>query len=447
MRFILEAFRRRPLESTAFAYFRASSSTIFGALFLVYCIYLIIQIEMCSGNSSMTIVRCDLVHMDWSMSTIPNCYDYITVGEAPSDTPSRCYLFDSGDTFKYGVVEEFEPTTSDIRRIDIYWKIDSILNSSLASIAVPSITLELYTEGFSRWNPPNDLPNYLEKDLIVNGGQASSSQNFTTILYFTSSLYRAILPRDPLSLLGFAHNYIDFPTVDEVTQLEWPLQENENITRGDYHGVFAVQMANFSIDIKSEQRQHTILAAIALAGGAYGAFLTLYILLFGTLRLSPFGVFHQIPIIVLYTVEVIRKKRRKNSRLNDDDLNGNRTDRFLLDDFAQPPKLDIIYISTSTNIPTDSGTIQQSHTSTGNNRNVQLTDSSSWDRDCRSDDSSSCANSNDEQPSQDPNNGENPAIINRIHQLERQVSELQQVLREYYIDMSYLDNHRNMRRH
>ncbi|KAG2227830.1 hypothetical protein INT45_002068 [Circinella minor] len=403
------------------------------------------QIEMCSENSSMTIVRCDLMHMNWSMSTIPNCYDYIAAGEA-SDTLSRCYLFDSGDTFKYGVVEDYEPTASNIRRIDIYWKVDLILNSSLASISVPSITMELYTEGFSRWALPDYVPKLLEKDIIFGGSRLINSENTTSTILFTSNLYRAIKPGDLLSMLGFGPDYIEFPRV-EATHLEWPLQENEDVTRGDYHGIFNVQMAKAGLDIQSERRQHTILSAIALAGGAYGAFSTLYILLFGKLRLSPFGVFHQIPIIALCTVKAIHNKRCKNSRLNDDDLNDSKTDQFLLDDPAQPSKLDNIYISTFTNIPADSGTNQQSHSSSGNDRSVQLTDSStSWDRDCRSDDGSSCANNNGEQSSQNPNHDENPATIKRIHQLERQVSELQHVLREYYIDMNYLDNHRNMRR-
>ena len=119
--------------------------------------YSLPQIEMCSENSSMTIVRCDLMYMNWSSSSIPNCYDYIRIGET-SETPSMCYLFDSDEFFKYGVTEEYEPTTSDIRRIDIYWKIDSILNTSLASISVPSITMELYNAGFSRWDQlPEDM--------------------------------------------------------------------------------------------------------------------------------------------------------------------------------------------------------------------------------------------------------------------------------------------------
>ena len=128
------------------------------------------QIEMCSENSTMTIVRCDLMYMNWSMSTIPNCYDYIHLGDQ-SDTPTKCYLFDSDDTFKYGVTANYTPTTDDIRRIDIYWKIDSILNASSASISVPSITMELYNSNFSRWDEPEEdgmIPQQVGKNSVTD---------------------------------------------------------------------------------------------------------------------------------------------------------------------------------------------------------------------------------------------------------------------------------------
>lgn len=50
--------------------------------------------------------------------------------------------------------------------------------------------------------------------------------------------------------------------------------------------------------IQTEVRQHTILAAIALAGGCYGVLTTIYILLFGMTRLTPWGLVHHIPVFI-----------------------------------------------------------------------------------------------------------------------------------------------------
>ena len=105
----------------------------------------------------MTIVRCDIVYMDWSKLTIPNCYDYITRGK-DDDSTTRCYLFDSGYKFKYGIKKSHEMTASSLRQIDIYWKIDSIFNHSFSTVAIPSINIELRNRGFSRWDPPDYIP-------------------------------------------------------------------------------------------------------------------------------------------------------------------------------------------------------------------------------------------------------------------------------------------------
>jgi hypothetical protein len=45
-------------------------------------------------------------------------------------------------------------------------------------------------------------------------------------------------------------------------------------------------------------RQHTVLAAVALAGGCYGVLTTIYILLFGMTRLTPWGLVHHIPVFI-----------------------------------------------------------------------------------------------------------------------------------------------------
>ncbi|KAI7857434.1 hypothetical protein BDC45DRAFT_501173 [Circinella umbellata] len=459
---------------------------------------------MCSENSSMTIVRCDLMHMNWSVTTIPSCYDYIAVGEA-SDTPSRCYLFDSGDTFKYGVVEDYEPTTSDIRRIDIYWKIDSILNSSLASISVPSITMELYTEGFSRWDPPSEdemIPQQarVSRDMVLGNSRSSTSQNTTTTIFFTPNLYRAIRPRDPLSLLGFTPSYVEIPTL-QATQLDWPLQQNENITRGDYNGLINIQLAKASLEVQTEQRQHTLLQAVALVGGAYGVLTTLYILLFGMIRIAPFGAAHQVPFLTQRGVQKIKERRRISRLDNNDNSSDTRPGFFkrifsrhqpsqhLLEDLPSPGKTEPNNpraVSSPTSDSKRDSLLSQHHQQEQQHMMLSLptpalapTASSSGGR---SEEGSSQLpgqqwehqlyqgpSSNIEQISnssmhsltsmpQDPQRVDNVMMAfeqmqreqrdtaAKAAQLEQRLLELQEVLRGYYINMDYLDQQRNMRR-
>lgn len=49
---------------------------------------------------------------------------------------------------------------------------------------------------------------------------------------------------------------------------------------------------------QTEVRQHTLLASVALAGGCYGVLTTIYILLFGMTRLTPWGLVHHIPVLL-----------------------------------------------------------------------------------------------------------------------------------------------------
>ncbi|KAI9250232.1 hypothetical protein BDA99DRAFT_564200 [Phascolomyces articulosus] len=301
-------------------------------------------IEMCSQNSTMTVVQCDLMYMNWSMSTIPNCYDYIQMGDNNGD-PSKCYLFRASDAINFGILKsDYDQSSPDIRRIDIYWKIDSIVNVSIASVSVPSISMELYNPSFNRWDeiPEEEMiPQQAQyfRDMVLGNDRSSTSQNTTTTVFFTPHLYRAIRPRDPLSLLGFEPKYVEIPTLKSI-QLDWPLQQNINITRGDYHGLFNVQLSKASYDVQTEQRQHTLLAAVALAGGAYGVLTTLYILLFGMIRHAPFGLANQLPMATIRGVEKI-KQHRKNSRLdenNNSNQNYNNKPNIFVRFFQRPPK-------------------------------------------------------------------------------------------------------------
>lgn len=112
----------------------------------------------------MTIVRCDLMYMNWSSYPIPDCYTYIRVGNNTGET-SSCYLFDAGDALQYGVQESPPPNSPYVRRLDVYWKADSLVNLTYASLGIPSIAIELYSPEFSRWDKGN-VENMIPQQVI-----------------------------------------------------------------------------------------------------------------------------------------------------------------------------------------------------------------------------------------------------------------------------------------
>ncbi|KAI9491669.1 hypothetical protein BDB00DRAFT_475466 [Zychaea mexicana] len=447
--------------------------------------YPIPQIEMCVQNSTMTVHRIDLMFMNWTSWTIPDPYRYIMIGE-PGGDPSRCYLFQSNSAFKYGVVEDYDPMTTDIRRIDIYWKIDALENVTAVSLSVPSITMELYNPGFSRWDPPdpeNMVPQQkqVSRDMVLGNARSSTSVNTTTTVFFTPTLYRAIRPKDSLSLIGFAPTYVDIPTL-ETSQLDWDLQRNdENLTRGEYDGLFNLQMAKASLAVQTEQRQHTLLSALALAGGCSTLLTILYILLFGMTRIAPFGVVHQLPMVTIRGVEKI-KEHRRNSRVDNNhnnDNNENNTSKLynfqryfrrsqpsqlLLDDIAAPAKSDsasnikdspVVQHNAILLMPAPAAMAQQQQQQQADEESSRF--HGPWDRDYRSDQLSNTSNpSLHSSAPQDRVEGltmlveqlqrEQRDTAAKAAQLENRLFELQEVLRAYYINMDYLDHQRNMRR-
>ncbi|KAI9312856.1 hypothetical protein BX666DRAFT_776034 [Dichotomocladium elegans] len=364
MYFMFEAFHRRPLESRALAYTRITFAVVFTILFFVYCGYLINQVslsdeksttmmltslpsrqikfdnpllrlstehikdeyemphvEVCAQNTTLTFVRCDLMYMNWSTISTPDCYKYIRFGTFLPTDVSRCYLFESNGTIHYGVKDPslYAADATQIRRVDIYWKIDSIQNITAASVGIPAITMMLYDIRFSRWNEmsANMIPQQaiFENEMAQGNYRSTSTQNYTSTIFFTPSKYRAIRPGDAGSLMGFAPQYVDIYTIT-ATQLDWPIHiaDNPDIQNGVYQGLFSVQLAKTTYEVQTEQRQHTLLSAIALVGGAYGVIITMYTLMFGMVRHSPWGAAHQIPLNMIRIYDTIHGSRAASGK-------------------------------------------------------------------------------------------------------------------------------------
>ncbi|KAI9028969.1 hypothetical protein CLU79DRAFT_736974 [Phycomyces nitens] len=285
------------------------------------------DIEICAQNTTVRIVRCDITHADWSVKPLDNCYDKIRIGSTQLMGSSFCNLFEANGTLNY-VINDPNPTNDLIRRIDIYWRVDNVVNATAASLSVPALSIQLYSPSFNRWTVDQSklIPQQIQpfNDMVLGAYRATSYINATSALFFAPSKYRAIMPNDPASLVGFDPKYKDIITL-ATNQNTWPLHANPFIANNTYQGFFTVQPSHASMEVRTEQRQHTALAGIALAGGAYGVLTTIYILFFGMTRLTPWGLVHHIPVMMSRGKEHIRRKSHPDDQdlyeTNDDNKN------------------------------------------------------------------------------------------------------------------------------
>ncbi|KAI7906459.1 uncharacterized protein BX663DRAFT_496491 [Cokeromyces recurvatus] len=242
------------------------------------------------------------MYYNWTVMDIPDCWENFFYPGLNNGDQTKCYLFTTNNEFR--MAPGLSPDhRNGLRRLDFYWNIDNISNISYATITVPAIAVQLYDHRFSTWAPETIGDTAVEKEKLASiqlgSSRATSFLNHSSSIFYYVEKYRAIKHRDAASILGLKRNYVDIFTLVNF-QHNWPLQANLSSTfdRDLYHGVFSVQLARSTIEIKTEIRQHTVLAAIALAGGCYGVFTTIYILLFGMTRLTPWGLVHHIPALI-----------------------------------------------------------------------------------------------------------------------------------------------------
>ncbi|KAI8393698.1 uncharacterized protein BYT42DRAFT_551935 [Radiomyces spectabilis] len=258
---------------------------------------------MCVQSSSMTLHRIDFIDPAWNTLTIQDVSKYVSLGQREAWDTNWCYLFHSDAVYYATDSQAALPGKTVIRRMDVYWRIDSLANVSAVSVAVPGVAVHLYANSLNSWNiRPDDALTKAKtqklQDIKLGLYRSTTFQNHSSTIFFTPTKYRAIKPKDVTSVLGFDTSYEDLVTIETV-QHTWPLHANNvNLTRGDYHGLFMLQLASSHMEVQTEQRQHTTLAALALAGGSYGLLTTLYILLFGMTRLTPWGLIHHVPVLV-----------------------------------------------------------------------------------------------------------------------------------------------------
>ncbi|KAI8338373.1 hypothetical protein BC941DRAFT_422706 [Chlamydoabsidia padenii] len=261
---------------------------------------------MCVYGSRFTISSCALVDMNYNAKVVPGCTPYLVGSPADHPGPEWCWVFKTDDLV-FGV-ELGNPDSVDqrlvVRRVDMYWRIDNLTTFNLVNPWAPSVTVTLYSPQFSSWRlSPEDKNNMIPQEamawrnLRLQRFVSTSTMNYWSTIYFAPSRYRAIRPRDALSILGLNSTFVDIDTL-HTSQHDWPLNfANVNYTKhGNYQGEFSFMLTAGDMEVRTEQRQHTVLAALALAGGCYGVIFAVYCVLFGTPKLTPFGFTHGMSI-------------------------------------------------------------------------------------------------------------------------------------------------------
>ncbi|KAI9480529.1 MAG: hypothetical protein EXX96DRAFT_479993, partial [Benjaminiella poitrasii] len=309
-------------------------------------------------------------------------------------------------------------------------------------------------------------------NIQLGSSRATSFFNHTSSIFYHVEKYRAIKPHDAASIFGLQPNYVDIYTLVN-SQHDWPLQTSPPPTafnRSLYHGVFSVQLAQSSIEIKTEIRQHTVLAAIALAGGCYGLLTTMYILLFGMSRLTPWGIVHHIPTYFS------KHKSHYIENNTNDEATGQGSEHAISD---QNNNKYTIYVpwffrthlngkKTHTVRKNGDTFIRKMMARKSSDDNIQekfpLDRTSTLSDDNESVDymlssQSKAGNHNTSSPSLPPNTTsplgiyhDSVSIINALHEeqkksseLANRVDELEVILREYFINTTYLDEIRSRR--
>ncbi|OBZ85681.1 hypothetical protein A0J61_06268 [Choanephora cucurbitarum] len=327
-----------PLEPRSLAYSRGGTAIVMAMIFLAFCGYLINQIftdkpllrnsleeignitvtpdvEMCVQNTTMQVVSCSILYYNWTEAQIPDCWSQFFRPGRNDGSSTRCWYFSTNNSYHMAAGIVYDNRDA-LRRIDFYWRLDSLVNISYASLSLPAIALQLYDPRFTSWNTDTLGNTSYEKTVSTNiqlgASRATTFYNHTSITYYHQHKYRAIKPGDFGAIVGVKPAYTDVITLPNE-QHHWPIQANPIKTgipaRNLYHGLFSVQLAKSTIDVETEVKQHTILSAVALAGGCYGVLTSIYILLFGMSRLTPWGLVHHIPTYIS------RKKHHADSDL------------------------------------------------------------------------------------------------------------------------------------
>lgn len=109
------------------------------------------DIGLCASNTSISIVKCSAMFVDWTQVDIPNCWERFFRAGDNKDT-IKCYVFETNGTYRMGTslgIEAVNKTA--LIRLDFYWNIDSVQNMSYSTNSIPAMSVQLYDPSFSTW--------------------------------------------------------------------------------------------------------------------------------------------------------------------------------------------------------------------------------------------------------------------------------------------------------
>ncbi|KAI8992353.1 hypothetical protein BDB01DRAFT_847738 [Pilobolus umbonatus] len=322
------------------------------------------------------------------------------------------------------------------RSIEFEWTISRAPNRIYDEPLTPRLLL------YPPQNEDSILGYNFKEDSLLNKMYYNSKillHNSVLTLGFQNELYREIKKNDSSAILGVKPDFIEYSSVNvyEVTNIGGL---PPNSTLNEISGTFYLEAFDLSMKIREEVKQHTVIATIGLAGGGYSTLTAVYILIFGTSRLTPWGLFH-----LFHRLFVRRRLKFKEDEslayFTWNTSEATRRDMTLVDKQEDRNRLWLLKNPFSKSRTESAETIQQ----LGNEdvsrdtsimvgkikhenierRNVMLTQDSS--------------HSNDLQTQINDLLEERKEEINTVKALSQRVNELEYMLKAYYIDSSYLD--------
>ncbi|KAI8887974.1 hypothetical protein K501DRAFT_268356 [Backusella circina FSU 941] len=268
--------------------------------------YTPIDIYICAEGSTITFNNCSYLNKGYEPVYFPDCHKYFKYAALTNDDNQKCYMF-MGDGFSMFVSDE-NSNNDTVRSFDFYWTVDNLDALYQSEISEPTISVQLYDMAFNPHRPWGIGTSLVEKKERLYLGQQ--------VPWSTCIRKLMIRPADFRAFLGLTSNYIEINEA-EMQQHVWPISDitpEQFPNRSTYQGEISVQISTDLVAIETETRQHTFLADVALAGGVYGLLTTLYVLLFGMNKLTPWGLVHN-------TTSMISRARYDKIRKRDIEYN------------------------------------------------------------------------------------------------------------------------------
>ncbi|KAI8992320.1 hypothetical protein BDB01DRAFT_832632 [Pilobolus umbonatus] len=240
------------------------------------------SLHMCSYNSDIQIY-CTFNYCDGMSRFFNTCENVFAVERYGS-----CNL--------YSVVNDLSLSTSDaldngIIGLSIAWEITR-RDIPGAEPSPLEATIGLLPPGYNFYSNESNSDDIEEKIRMTHSFQevVLLPDSYYRMLY-QYELFRKIKKHDISATLGLKPNYREYLSVN-FNEQRIVDDSSANRSANILGGIFTLRVKDPTLKIREEVKQHTIFAALGLAGGCYSVLTAVYILIFGASRLTPWGLFH-----------------------------------------------------------------------------------------------------------------------------------------------------------